>query len=272
MSVKSILCAYSGDPTKGSGLRHAIRVAQHYDAHLTGVAKNGGIPFLHRQFAAQLPRAVQDQLEENGRVVTEAVEARFHEITAQAGMSDRAEFLELDADRDGPIAALARAFDLVVIGHHGSAPYEDEFAAHPDLIALRSGRPVLVVPDGYDTDVLASDVLVAWDGKRAATRALTAAMPVLAEKAKITLLSVGTTPKNTDRLARTIERHGVPVDAITVTARGTIANTILAEADERAAKLIVMGAFEHSKFSHDIIGGATTDVLERAAVPILMAH
>jgi len=34
----------------------------------------------------------------------------------------------------------------------------------------------------------------------------------------------------------------------------------------------VMGAFEHSKFTQDIVGGVTTEVFAAARVPVLLAH
>jgi nucleotide-binding universal stress UspA family protein len=33
-----------------------------------------------------------------------------------------------------------------------------------------------------------------------------------------------------------------------------------------------MGAFEHSKFSHDVFGGVTTDVIGENDVPVLLSH
>lgn len=273
MSIKTILCAYSGDPNQGSGLRHAIRLAQRHGAALTGVAKTGGIGFMHRHLPAQLPQSVRDQLDANGREMLAGIAARFVEITGDAGLGDRADFVELDPKTDGPIAAFARAFDITVIGHHAGAPLEDDYGSHPDLIALRSGRPVLIVPQGFQAvSAEKANVMVAWDGKRAATRALTAAMPILEDGAQVTLLSVGETPRNTARLVDTIQRHGVDVQALSVPKDMTVARTLAHHAAELGVDLIVMGAFEHSKFSHDIIGGATTDLIADATVPVLMAH
>ena len=273
MRIKSILCAYSGDPEKGSGLRHAISLAKRHSAFLTGVAKTGGVGFLHRRYHAQLPETIREQLDTNGRRVMAEISDRFAAMTGQAGLAERAAFVELDPKIDGPIATFARAFDLTVIGHHPGAPSEDDYAAHPDLIALRSARPVLIVPQSVvETAACPSHVMVAWDGKRAATRALVAAMSILEEDARIRLVSVGQTPGNTDRLIQTISRHGFAAEASTVDQTGTIASTLLAQAEAQAADLVVMGAFEHSKFSHDIRGGATTDVLAGATIPLLMAH
>ncbi|MEX3017939.1 universal stress protein [Gymnodinialimonas hymeniacidonis] len=273
MSLKSILCAYSGDPEKGGGLRYAINLAKHHDAHLTGVAKTGGLGFLHRQLPAQLPESIRAQLDANGREVMANTAKRFRDMVAEAGLSDRSEFVELDPKTDGPIASFARAFDLSVIGHYPGAPYEDDYAAHPDLIALRSGRPVLIVPqDAVEPDHSTRNITIAWDGKRAATRALVAALPLFDPEAQVTLLSIGKTPRNTERFLETLARHNVQSNAETVWQDGTIADTLLTKARSSGADLLVMGAFEHSKFSHDIIGGATTDVLAIADVPVLMAH
>lgn len=271
MSIKSILCAYSGEEAKGNGLRHAIRIAQHHDAFLTGVVRHGR-SYLHRQFSAQLPASVLEQLEEQERDRIADIAARFAHVVGAAGHGESAQFVDLDPEVDGPLAEFSRAFDLVVTGNHSSARHEDHLSAHPDLIALRSGRPVLVVPDGYQADALADHAIVAWDGKRASTRALVAAMPVLEEKAKVTLLTVGETPRNTDRLLDTISRHGILATALSVPKRGSVAATLLTEGERLGAKLIVIGAFEHSKFSHDVVGGVTTDILRKASVPVLMAH
>lgn len=97
-------------------------------------------------------------------------------------------------------------------------------------------------------------------------------MPFLETKGHITLLTVGDEPLNTGWLVQTLERHGVPADAVSVAPRGSIANTILQESEARGARLIVMGAYEHSKFTHDLTGGVTTALLAQAQIPVLIAH
>lgn len=213
-----------------------------------------------------------EQLVDQERDCVESIAARFTRLVSDVGRGDEAESVDLDPDVDGPLSEFSRAFDLVATGNHSNAKHEDHLSAHPDLIALRSGRPVLVVPDGYEAEVLADQAVVAWDGNRAATRALVAAMPVLEGKAKVTLLMVGEKPRNTDCLVTAIARHGLVVEARQATKQGSFANTLLHESKALDAKLIVMGAFEHSKFSHDIVGGVKTDNLRMTQVPVLMAH
>lgn len=271
MTVKSILCAYSGDLTKGSGLRHAIRLATHHGAHLTGVLRHGS-SYLADRYAPRLPDTILTHIKESDAKLIEDVTQRFANATAEAGMAERAEFVELDPTHDGPLSEFAHAFDLVVTGVHSEAANEAHLSAHPDILALKSGRPVLVVPDGYEAEELADRALVAWDGRRSATRAIGDAMSILAEKSHVTLLSVGSTPRGTDRMVANMQRHGIKVDARTVERSGSIAAMILSNAQSDDAKLIVTGAFEHSKFAHDLFGGVTTDIIANANVPVFMAH
>ncbi|MCP4995312.1 MAG: universal stress protein, partial [Gammaproteobacteria bacterium] len=36
--------------------------------------------------------------------------------------------------------------------------------------------------------------------------------------------------------------------------------------------LLVMGAYEHSKFRQSIVGGVTSSVLKKAKIPIIISH
>lgn len=272
MSIRNILCAYSGESAQSSGLRHAIRLARHHDAWLTGVVPHGR-PFLESRFAGQVSAEVLRALAEaDDRLIAE-IRDRFETITEAAGLAGRAEFLELDTVAGAAVEEFARAFDLVVTGVHTDVASAGHLSAHPDQIALGSGRPVLVVPDGYDSDGLADHAIVAWDGKRSAARALGDAMPFLEEKARVTILTVSSSPiPGVDRILTSLERHGIAADHLNRTKNRTVAHTLLETAREIGARLIVMGAFEHSKFHHDLLGGVTTDVMRDAHVPVFMSH
>ena len=41
---------------------------------------------------------------------------------------------------------------------------------------------------------------------------------------------------------------------------------------DQNADLLVMGAYGHSRFREAILGGATRNMLEKAEIPVLMAH
>jgi nucleotide-binding universal stress UspA family protein len=272
MICSSILCPYSGEASRGSALKHAIKLAKEHDAHITGVMRHGR-PLLERRFAAQIPEHLLQSLHDADNVRAKEVADRFKTMTADAGLSEQSEFLDLKPEINGPMAEFARSFDLIVTGAHTVSTDDDaHLSANPDMLALQSGRPVIVVPDGYETVGLASRALVAWDGKRSAARAIGDALVGLSGGVSVTLLSVKSTPKNTDQLVQNMKRHGIEVAARTVDRKGSIADTILREAEKDDVRLVVMGAFEHSKFSHDLFGGVTTDVIYNSKVPVFMAH
>ncbi|MGH1416430.1 MAG: universal stress protein [Pelagimonas sp.] len=272
MSVKSILSAYSGDASKGSGLKHALLLAKHHDAWITGVLRHGQSK-LERTLRSQVPDSYLDAFFQAEKSRFEDVATRFANITAESGWAERSDFVDLDAVSGIALSDFARPFDLVVTGVHSRKENDEHMSANPDLIALRSGRPVVVVPDAYEADGLAEHALVAWDGKRASARALGDAMPYLEEKAQVTILTVGSkTVPGTDFVIRNLERHGIVAKHMVRPRQSSIAHTILATAQELDAKLVVMGAFEHSKFSHDLFGGVTTEVIQDATVPVFLSH
>lgn len=271
MAWKSILCAYSGDAARGSGLRHAVRVAKHHQAHLTGVLRHG-TSRTQNWIEPHLSRDLVEQLERAERLHIEEIHGRFAAAVEAGGIAEAAEFVEIVPTRDGNLSEFAHAFDLVIMGTHSDEGHDAHLSPHPDLVALRSGRPVMVVPNDYEGHGLAERAIVAWDGARAATRALSDTVEVLAEKRAVKVVSVGKEPRGTDRLMANLERHGVNATYEAVKRSGSVADTLLAEAKSFDAKLLVLGAFEHSKFSHDLFGGVTTEVIAKTAVPILLAH
>jgi len=272
MTIKNILCAYSGESAMGSGLRRGIALARHHDAWLTGALQHerAGV---ERRFGGRLTENLVEELRDADRRLIHDVTKRFEAAIAEHGLSDRSDFVVLDAAEGHSLAQFARSFDLVVTGVHSRLLGDEHMSANPDRIALQSGRPVLIVPDGYEGERLAERALVAWDGQRAAARALADAMPILAEKARVTILCVGDSdPAHLDTLLRNTRRHGVAVEYLRRKRDGSVARTILKASAEVSARLIVMGAFEHSKFAHDVWGGVTTDVMRDSPVPLFMSH
>lgn len=272
MSIKSILSAYSGDASDGAELRHALEIAKHHDAWLTGVVRHSQSD-LERTLRGIVPKNYLASFFEAERTRVAEIEERFRTITTDSGWSHRCDFVDLSVQNGMTLSEFARPFDLVVTGVHSNAEHESHMSANPDLIALRSGRPVLVVPHGFFSQGLANRAVVAWDGKRASARAIGDAMTTLEEKAKVSIVTVGEKPApGTDTLLRNLERHGIASELLLKARASSTADTILSVAQEMSAKLVVMGAFEHSKFSHDMFGGVTTEVMRKTDVPVLLSH
>ncbi|SFQ01153.1 universal stress protein [Tranquillimonas alkanivorans] len=274
MSIKNILVAHTGSAAFPSSLRHAVQIAVRHDAWLTALYGNTSSYFdqvleLTGDMKKKLSSVRKARIEDSRRLFEAEVEA--------AGMSDRSRFLEPEDVGNLSPSEVGRHFDFVVTGFHPNRPADEFRAVSPDIIALQSGRPVLVVPDGYTATSRADHALVAWDGKRAAARALNDSMFILEEKPrKVSLVTVGNLLHDSPQaisIKSHLERHGIEAEHISLPeVRRGIAGSIQKTANEIGAKLIVMGAYEHSKFSQDIFGGVTHEVVRSTSVPVFMSH
>ena len=118
--------------------------------------------------------------------------------------------------------------------------------------------------------------VIAWDGKRAAARALSDAMDLLETEDSITVLHVGEEDEvrmpGRDIMEH-LSRHGLSASLNSQPKAGmAISDIVLNTCAESGAGLLVMGAYEHSRFSEMILGGVTRDIVSRTHIPVLMSH
>jgi nucleotide-binding universal stress UspA family protein len=168
--------------------------------------------------------------------------------------------------------------DLCILGHEGldNVPSSDWSLCESMLVS--SGAPILYVPRATAVTTLGSRILVAWDGSRAAARALNDALPLI-DKSDYTLilnLVGGQHEQSTamlPRLAERLRRHCPSADCAQIEAAPRlIADVLQAKAGEMSADLIVSGAYAHSRLKERIFGGVTRSLLERTRFPLLMSH
>ena len=275
MAIKSILLAYSGDAVGSGALHLAIQMARKYGAHLTGVVSHG--PALSEvKYNRYMSQQLLDLLHSRDAEAVATLRQGFEDKT-QAELPDGAAlFLDLETRPDFTLIEAARAYDIVVMGRRAFEPGHEHFGAKPEQIALDSGRPVILVPHTYSTEALNEHAVFAWDGKRAAARALADAMHILETKDLVTVLTVGDVTHDRhqgDDIQDLLTRHGIKVNRLTLpkTAR-SIAETILDACRDAGAGLLVMGAYEHSATHEALFGGPTADILADAHLPVLMSH
>lgn len=274
MTIKSIIAAYSGDAAGSGGLHLAAQMARKYGAHLTGVVWHGPT-FLETRYRGFLSKEVVSTLRTRDAEILDQIRFEFDKRIAAEGLQGQSAFLDLSGRSDFNLAECARGYDITVMGNRAGALGREHFVARPDVVALRSGRPLVLVPKDYRAAEINEHAVIAWDGKRAAARALGDAMHILETKSRVTVLTVGDKAARpaADDIVTLLRRHGIASEAMVRSARrGRVARTLLDVCQEVGAGLLVMGAYEHSKFSEDVLGGVTRDIFDKAPIPVLMSH
>lgn len=275
MPIKNILVSYNGTDGAARAVRLGATLARRYDAHLTGVFVHA-MPHAHLQMEAYLTQAAIDIMREKMRDTETKYEAQFNEIVNEEELSVRSSFISVQGFPRDVLSCMGRTHDLTVIAQPD--PKDRPFVEiSPDDIAMRSGRPVLIAPRGFDMFEPSSGAVLAWDGERAAARALADAMPLLEDKQKLTVLHVG---KEQDvrqpgqDIMEHLSRHDLDVSLDVQPGGGGVSTSdiILNTCAETDAGLLVMGAYEHSRFSEMILGGVTRDVVAQSHIPVLMSH
>ena len=220
---------------------------------------------------------VESQLAESRNQAKAAI-AKFEEAARRAGISAESHmFQETLVGASQKFGLLGRRFDLSVV------PQAEPDRPGPagliiETALFESGRPVLVVPYIQKAGLRLDKVMVCWDGSRNATRAIADAMPFLARAKKIDVLIVAGEQVKYEEvpgadIAHHLARHNLKVDLKRVVAVDVdVPNTILSQAADSSADLIVMGGYGHSRLREFILGGATEGILASMTVPVLMSH
>ncbi|MDB5508344.1 MAG: universal stress protein, partial [Hyphomicrobiales bacterium] len=140
-----------------------------------------------------------------------------------------------------------------------------------------AGRPVLIVPRIHKGAPKFNRALIAWDGSRAAARALADAMPLLKKAEVVEVVSVTDHRVSYKELpgfniTRHLSRHGLNAQLKRLTIQGDIGDTLLSYAADAGSDFLVMGGYGHSRLREMILGGTTRTILSSMTIPILISH
>lgn len=272
MSVHNILVAFNGSDSSVSALKYGASLAKS-GAHVTALLAHSKHEVIDSNAAWVPDKAREIIAQANADILTE-IQARFERLAPTLALGDRLHFEKVSGRVDAVLSETARNYDLLVVGHDGAEDVDEHVSMHPDRIALMSGRPVLIVPNGYDAGAKHAHSALAWDGSRAAARALSDSLGLLEDKGRVTILTVGDdrTPIPVENLMTHLARHNVQANHKAIPAEPGIARALIAYCQEFDPCLLVMGAYEHSKFREDFLSGVTTRVLRDAPIPVLLSH
>jgi nucleotide-binding universal stress UspA family protein len=268
------------DRAPDEALRNAARLAARLGGDVTAMAPVLRVAAPRNRLAdllmdfEELVRTEETRSAANARSLVDAFEAAARPLGVPVHPHIQTVDLYSVAER---FADEARVHDLALVPY-GRATTNDRSIV--EALLFQSGRPVLLFPD---TSPLADHgrvgaVVVAWDGGRAAARALADSMPLLATAERVRVLVVtgekaSVTPGAGVEVVRHLARHGVTAEADEVEAGDRpVGEVMTAYVADQDAGLLVMGAFGRSRARELVLGGATRRILHAADLPVLMSH
>jgi nucleotide-binding universal stress UspA family protein len=261
-------------------LAPAVRLADTFQAHLIGLSVVPPIAVI----ATGMPGAPPMVVDAHCKLYREAIPTMreaFQEAVRDRGLV--AEWRDEDAGAFGVADSVlpeARTADLVIASQTDPEwPGSDRLDV-ADRLAMESGRPVLIVPNTGAHERVGETVLVAWNGRREAARAVFDALPLLQRARSVKVAWVN--PQSEREPAQDVPaadvcaalaRHAVRCEATAQVKPGAgVGETLLGLATEFGADLLVMGCYGHTRMREFVFGGASRHVLANMSVPVLMSH
>ena len=268
--MKSILLHVYDDTALDSRLQAALDLARACDGHITCVHATPYEDYLAADpfVVAALSPGFSKKMERRRLELQARIEAKI----GSDGLAW--DWVHVDSPIADALIRFSALADLVVVSQASPAIYRDEPRAVVAPVATAAKTPVLVVPATATRLDVAAPAVVAWNGSPEASVALRWALPLLrlSEGVHVLIVKDRLEEYPSDAAARYLSRHGIEPEIVQRPVGEGVGSAITAAAQEFGAGLIVMGAYGHSRMREFILGGTTRDMLERCAVPLLVAH
>jgi nucleotide-binding universal stress UspA family protein len=280
MSYKTILLHCNDKRRIASLLAPTMHLAETFQAHLLGLSVVPPVAVI----ATGAPGAPPMLIDAHCRLYREenaAMRSAFEE--AARGRGFVAEWRDDDAGAFSVadcVLPYAHAADLIVASQTDPDWAGSDYLDIPDRLAMESGRPVLIIPNSGMHERVGGTVLVGWNGRREAARAVFDALPILQRAGNVKVVwvnpqSEGETAEElpASDICAALARHAVKCEETERVQPGkSVGEALLGCAKDSGADLLVMGCYGHTRFREFVFGGASRYVLAHMPIPVLMSH
>lgn len=267
-------------PELGEGdLKLAASLCEDIGAHLSVLAVQMAAPPPVGEYAAIVSDGwLQERQEDERRLAERRAEVNAYVATCTGSAEVSAEYPEL-AWSDEAIGRRGRYADLTLVG--------------PDVLATKtlrakiiegalfsSGKPLLLIPAGARATLTPKRVLIAWDARIEASRAVREALDLLVVADDVRLVLVDPAEGENGHgaepgvdAAAYLARHGVKVSVERLPSETrSVAEVLRRRAIDFDADMLVMGAYGHSRLRERIFGGVTKSMLDKPPLPLFLAR
>ncbi len=270
MPLRDILVHLDTGPRTAERLALGVHLAQQDNARLVGIFAKCAQAHQVGVVAVWPPESY-----------TEAANASREQFEAAVKGLANAQWIDVNRGSDHEIVhhltEAARHFDLTILGQEEEGTPRIVPRELIEQLILELGRPILVVPYAGHFSDTGSRPLIAWAEAAAAARALNDGLALIKPDAKVTLVSMAARAERqnlaAERAAEHLKAHhlDVQVEHMQVTEIGLM-DTLLNLAADKAADLIIMGAFGGYGFPILSRGSGTRYMLRHMTAPCLFSH
>jgi nucleotide-binding universal stress UspA family protein len=279
MAFKTILTVTGPEAAWEGDLELAAGLCEQTEAHLSVLATAMAAPPPIGEYAAVVSDGWLQERQANLKRL-DACKAEISAFIAASAVSgDVVSGYPEVAWADEMIGRRARYADLTLAGP-GLLKTETLREKVIEGALFWSGKPLLLVPEGARPTLDPKRVLVAWDTRIEATRAVREALELLAAADEVRLAIVD--PVEGERshgeepgadVAAFLARHGVNITVDRLPSEShSVADVLRRHAVDTDSQMLVMGAYGHSRLRERIFGGVTRSMLETSPVPLFLAR
>lgn len=261
-------------------LECAAQYARMFGARLTAL-ESVNLPVPSPGPWGMVPSAAMTEVYDILRFEARARSERYRELLAGHDIPSDVRMVEsLFVNPDVTAAEHARYADLAVIGSYGEgSPELPLVRTYFSSLLFGSGRPILVIPQGWSPTPLRRAV-IGWRPTREATRAVHDALPLFHLAEQIDVFEAGPRGEGLGDgdqpgadIAAHLARHGLKVKVdVHEQYQEAVASALLRHCAQVGAQLLVVGGYGHSRLREWCLGGTTRELLEFGNVPILFSH
>lgn len=277
-------------PVRGDGmgetvLAHAAALAHRHKAHIV-VAHCRARPEDMMPHGIPLPGFARDTMLAQAAQLADQEETALREsLHVMAGTLALSETDRPDGDQ-ATVAFIEEFGKMPDIIKHNGRLADLIVVAKPDrdgnlgTNALKSGlfqtgRPVLMCPPGADVAAdFGARIAVGWNGSIEAARTVALTLDLAAAAEQVTILAAGRGKPHgatAEELQEYYRLRGIHAEIHRFEARKP-GLALLEKTREIGANLLVMGAYGQSHERETLFGGNTQSVVDKAEIPVVMAH
>ena len=278
MAIKTIQVCLTGSRHADTLMRIAVPLAARHNALLVGVHTIEAL-VVYPGIAMHIPDQAFGAFNESQAREAAEIEEIFERHCNTEDFPCEWRLLRAEAVSAAErIVESARAADLVIMAQADKTSDRYDQRNVQERVIRESGRPVLVVPLGYDGPPVGQRILLGWTNSREAARAAHDVVSMAAPDADVNVVQVGgplldeMTEFDALAIAGMYARHGLRATVTHCEADGSdVAPLLVTTARRTDADMIATGAFGHSRFHDFVVGSVTWSLLHDAELPVLFS-